>query len=101
LESFVAETLGYGLRQKPRISGPERLLRLAAIWHEVEGRPAGPGVIHQFDRYIRDCQACGVKPNPKSGDRFDRLVNSYQSKLDEDGRLDRMSAVAASVEEIS
>src|SRR5438067_2234537 len=58
LESFVAEALQFGLRQKPRITGPERLLRLATAWHDLTGRRAGPGVIHQLDRYIRDCQAC-------------------------------------------
>src|SRR5262249_53546862 len=66
LESFVSEALEHGLRQRPRVSGPERLLRLAAAWHDLTGRTAGPGVIHQFDRYIRDCQACRLMPSPKS-----------------------------------
>jgi ATP-dependent helicase/DNAse subunit B len=101
LESFVAEALEYGLRQKPRISGPERLLRLAAIWHEMTGRSAGPGVIHQIDRYVRDCQACGVKPSATSVDRFDQLVNRYDEDLRASDRLDRMSAVAALVEEVA
>src|ERR1700730_18599221 len=35
LESFVAEALQYSPRQKPRISGPERLLRLAGAWQEL------------------------------------------------------------------
>jgi ATP-dependent helicase/DNAse subunit B len=100
LESFVAETLEFGLRQKPRISGPERLLRLGAYWHERTGRSSGPGVILQFDRYVRDCQACGVKPSRKSEDHFDWLVTHYESELKRDGLLDRMSAVTALVEEI-
>jgi ATP-dependent helicase/DNAse subunit B len=101
LESFVAEALEHGLRQKPRVSGPERLLRLAAAWHNLTGRTAGPGVIHQFDHYVRDCQACRLMPSSKSKDVFDRLTNQYLSELNADGCLDRMSAVAALVEEIS
>src|SRR5207249_1281451 len=81
LESFVAEALQYSPRQKPRISGPERLLRLAGAWQELSGRSAGPGVIHQLDRYIRDCQACGVRPSPTSKDKIDQLVNRYLSEL--------------------
>src|SRR5438128_6154457 len=101
LESFVAEALQFGVRQKPRISGPERLLRLATTWHDLTGRSAGAGVIHQLDRYIRDCQACGLKLSATSKDPFDRLASRYLSELKEDGRLDRMSAVATLVEEIS
>src|SRR5207249_11615849 len=101
LESFVAEALQFGVRQKPRISGPERLLRLATAWHDLTGRAAGAGVIHQLDRYIRDCQACGLKLSATSKDPFDRLASRYLSELKEDGRLDRMSAVDALVEEIS
>jgi hypothetical protein len=101
LESFVAEALQYGLRQKPRINGPERLLRLAAAWHDLTGRAAGPGVVHQLDRYIRDCQACKLKPSPTSKDAFDRLGHRYLSELNADDRLDRMSAVGTLVEEIS
>jgi ATP-dependent helicase/DNAse subunit B len=101
LESFVAEALEHGLRQKPRVSGPERMLRLAAAWQHLTGRAAGPGVIHQFDRYIRDCQACRLMPSSKSKDVFDRLTNQYLSELIADGRLDRMSATAALVAEIS
>src|SRR6266568_2356274 len=102
LESFVAEALQYSPRQKRRISGPERLLRLAGAWQELTGRSAGPGVIHQFDRYIRDCQACGIMPSPTSKDAIDRLVHRYLSELNApDGWLDRMSAVVALKEEIS
>ncbi len=102
LESFVAEALQYSPRQKPRIGGPERLLRIASAWQELTGRFAGPGVIHQFDRYIRDCQACGVMPSPTSKDAIDRLVHRYLSELNgPNGWLDRMSAVIALTEEIS
>jgi ATP-dependent helicase/DNAse subunit B len=102
LESFVAEALQYSPRQKPRISGPERLLRLAGAWQELTGRSAGPGVIRQLDRYIRDCQACGVRPSTTSKDAIDRLVNRYLSELNApDGWLDRMSAAVALTEEIS
>jgi hypothetical protein len=102
LESFVTEAMQYSPRQKPRISGPERLLRLAGIWQDLTGRSAGPGVISQFDRYIRDCQACGVRPSSTSKDKIDQLVNRYLSELNgPNGWLDRMSAVVALPEEIS
>jgi ATP-dependent helicase/DNAse subunit B len=77
------------------------LLRLAGIWQELTARSAGPGVISQFDRYIRDCQACGV-PSTASKDKIDQLVTRYLSEMNgPDGWLDRMSAVVTLTEEIS
>src|SRR5262245_52865681 len=38
-ESFVAQALEYSPRAWPRVSAPERLLRLARAWTEISGRP--------------------------------------------------------------
>jgi RecB family exonuclease/superfamily I DNA/RNA helicase len=93
LETFVAEALGYSLHQRPTVSGPERLLRLARAWQEVFGRPPGSGLVRQLDGFVRDWQACGVNPPTRPANVFESLVERYLRQLEADGRLDRMSAV--------
>src|SRR5262249_17536273 len=56
-ESFVLGAMAYSIRQQPRVSNPERLLRVARAWYEVTARPAGPSLVRQLDRFARDWQA--------------------------------------------
>jgi hypothetical protein len=95
LESFVAEALEYSLHQRPCVSGPERLLRVARAWQEVIGRPPGKGLLRQLDRFIRDWQACGLAAPARPTDLFEDLVLHYTRGLEADGCLDRMSGLRA------
>jgi hypothetical protein len=99
-ESFVAQAMEYSARQRPRIAGPERHVRVARAWHEASGRTAGPGLVRQLDRFVRDWQACKL-PMPGKPDLFTDVVRHYTEGLAADGRLDRMASVAALTEEVA
>ncbi len=96
-ESFVAQALAYSPRQRPAIDTPERLLRIARAWHEASGRPAGPGLVTQLDRFVRDWRAGG---QAAAADVYGRCVGHYVRGLDEDGRLDRVGSLLALTAEL-
>jgi hypothetical protein len=100
VESFVSQSLNFSLRQRPRISGPERLLRVARAWQETLGRPAGLGMVHQLDRFIRDWQACNMPIPSHTKDTFELVIQRYVTDLDADGRSDRMSSFTALAREL-
>src|SRR5262249_52767435 len=99
-ESFVLGAMAYSIRQQPRVSNPERLLRVARAWYEVTARPAGPSLVRQLDRFARDWQACGLDTPTTPADDFERLVERYTEDLRADGRLDRMSSVRVLTEDV-
>jgi RecB family exonuclease len=100
-ESFVSETLEYSVRQRPCVSGPERLLRVARAWQEVSGRPPGKGLVRQLDRFVRDWQACGLDPPAQPRDLFESFVVHYLRGLESDERFDRMSGLRALTADVS
>jgi hypothetical protein len=101
LESFVAKGLEYSLRQRPRVTGLERLLRVASAWQAIGGRAPGPGLVRQLDRFNRDWQACGLEiPKRGTEDRFARLLCDYVIGLRKDQRLDRVNAFLTLAEEL-
>jgi hypothetical protein len=101
LESFVAEALTYSLRQRPSVSCPERLLRLARAWQDMLGRAAGTGLVRQLDRFVRDWQACGRDAPYLPVDLFERLAQRYLTDLEKDGQLDRMGSIRVLTAELA
>lgn len=101
LDSFVSHLLGYSPRQRPMLTGAERIWRLTAIWQELENPPPRSGLVNRLARFVQDWQACGLPPKEDSQDSFDKVVASYLRSLHEDGRLDRMSGVAALIDELA
>lgn len=100
LESFVAQALEYCPRAGQRVTGPERLLRLARAWSDVTSRPPQAQRIRQLDRFIRDWQACRMTSDD-ANDYFARVVKRFQVDLANDKRLDRMSSFALLLDELA
>lgn len=99
-ESFVAQALEYSPRAGQRVTGPERLLRIARAWTDVTGRPAQPQFVRQLDRFVRDWQACRLDP-AESPDFFVRVVHRFQTDLADDQRFDRMFSIAVLIDELA
>jgi RecB family exonuclease len=100
LESFAAAAMEYSARQKPQISGPERLLRVARAWQEESKRTAGPGLVRQLDRFIGDWLACRVELPDKSKSLYDKLIARYVAALEKHGRHDRQTSLAVLIQEL-
>jgi hypothetical protein len=100
LESFVSWALEYSLCQRPQIDEVERVFRVAHAWQSATSSPAGPGLLGQLDRYIRDWQACGLTPLKGARDPFDLTVWHYTQGLEKDRLFDRMLCVTALEEEL-
>jgi RecB family exonuclease len=100
-ESFVSEALEYSVHQRPCVTGPERLLRVARAWQEVSGRPPGKGLVRQLDRFVRDWQACALDPPAQPADLFESYVLHYLRGLEADERFDRLSGLRALTADVS
>lgn len=94
LEGLVTRALGFvGVPDRP-LADAERLLRVARAWLKTYGRPAGAGLVHQLDGFIRDWQALGLQLPVRPRDGVEKTIRCYLSDLQRDRRLDRMGAVA-------
>jgi RecB family exonuclease len=101
LETFAGWVLEHSLSQRPSITAAERLFRITRAWHEASGRPIGPGLLGQLDRFVRDWQACGLVPRDDAPDPIERTVAGYLRDLDREQRSDRMSRIEAVAKEVS
>ncbi|MGE3807016.1 MAG: PD-(D/E)XK nuclease family protein [Gemmataceae bacterium] len=100
LESFVAQVLEYSTRQRPRLDGTERVVRMAHAWQQATGHMPGPGLVGQLSRFVRDWQAVGLPIPDQPGHAFERALQHYLDGLDADGRLDRMNRVVELAREV-
>ncbi len=100
LESLVAQGLAYSPRPRPRVSEPERLVRIARAWQEVFGRSAGSGLVRQLDRWVSDWQACNLGMPEQPRDVFELLVQRYLRDLESDRLLDRGRGAAVLTAEV-
>jgi RecB family exonuclease len=98
LEGFVQEALSFSSSWRPSLSVTERLLAVGRAWEQAARRPSGAGLLHQLDRFQRDCQAVGE--TAVANQRFAEFNRFYQQGLDRRGRFDRMTALRALTEQI-
>jgi ATP-dependent helicase/DNAse subunit B len=98
LEGFVQDTLSYSRAWRPSLGTSERLLVVARAWEQASRQSAGAGLLHQLDRFQRDCQA--VAEVEIEVDRFKQFNRFYRDGLVRRGRLDRMASLRALTEQL-